>query len=161
MYPVGIVTSSASTVSSQSSTESIPVTVYMLASAPLGPDSVTPLGKPVAVMSIVGVIGTVIVIIVTLGLLFNSNPIVGILGIVVAYLLIERSNQQMKNKSSVATVMEKEMEKMDTFFKVENQFPKTLEEEVVEKRTLHKSKRDITGPSYKPLLSELPGSTLL
>lgn len=106
-------------------------------------------------------IGTVIVIIVTLGLLFNSNPIVGILGIVVAYLLIERSNQQMKNKSSVATVMEKEMEKMDTFFKVENQFPKTLEEEVVEKRTLHKSKRDITGPSYKPLLSELPGSTLL
>ena len=62
MYPVGIVTSSASTVSSQSSTESIPVTVYMLASAPLGPDSVTPLGKPVAVMSIVGVIGTVIVI---------------------------------------------------------------------------------------------------
>ncbi len=106
-------------------------------------------------------IGTVIVVLVTLGLLVTSNPIVGILGIVVAYLLIERSNQQMKSKSSVATVMKKEMEKMDTFFKVENQFPKTLEEEVVEKRTLHKSKRDTIGPSYKPLLSELPGSTLL
>ena len=106
-------------------------------------------------------IGTVIVVLVTLGLLVTSNPIVGILGIVVAYLLIERSNQQMKSKSSVATVMKKEMEKMDTFFKVENQFPKTLEEEVIEKRTLHKSKRDTIGPSYKPLLSELPGSTLL
>ena len=106
-------------------------------------------------------IGTVIIVIVALSLLLNSNPLVGILGIVVAYLLIERSNQQMKSKSSVATVMEKEMEKMDTFFKVENQFPKTLEEEVVEKRTLHKSKQDIIGPSYKPLLSELPGSTLL
>ena len=106
-------------------------------------------------------IGTVIVVLVTLGLLVTSNPIVGILGIVVAYLLIERSNQQMKSKSSVATVMKKEMEKMDTFFKVENQFPKTLEEEVVEKRTLHKSKHDTIGPSYKPLLSELPGSTLL
>ena len=106
-------------------------------------------------------LGTAVVVIVALGLLLNSNPIVGILGIVVAYLLIERSNQQMKNKSSISTVMEKEMEKMDTFFKVENQFPKTLEEEVVEKRTLHKSKRDTVGPSYKPLLSELPGSTLL
>jgi hypothetical protein len=106
-------------------------------------------------------LGTVVVVVVALGLLSNSNPILGILGIVVAYLLIERSNQQMKSKSSVATVMEKEMEKMDTFFKVENQFPKTLEEEVVEKRTLHKSKRDTIGPSYKPLLSELPGSTSL
>ena len=106
-------------------------------------------------------VGTVIVIVVALGLLFNSNPIVGILGIVVAYLLIERSNQQIKNNTSISNVMKNEMEKMDTFFKVENQFPKTLEEEVVEKRTLHKSKRDMVGPSYKPLLSELPGSTLL
>ena len=57
-------------------------------------------------------IGTVIIVIVALSLLLNSNPLVGILGIVVAYLLIERSNQQMKSKSSVATVMEKEMEKM-------------------------------------------------
>lgn len=106
-------------------------------------------------------VGTVIVIVVALGLLFNSNPIVGILGIVVAYLLIERSNQQMKNNTSISNVMKNEMEKMDTFFKVENQFPKTLEEEVVEKRTLHKSKPDMIGPSYKPLLCELPGSTLL
>ena len=106
-------------------------------------------------------VGTVIVIVVALGLLFNSNPIVGILGIVVAYLLIERSNQQMKNNTSVSNVMKNEMEKMDTFFNVENQFPKTLEEEIVEKRTFHKSKPDMIGPSYKPLLCELPGSTLL
>lgn len=111
--------------------------------------------------SVSTMLGTAVVVIVALGLLLNSNPIVGILGIVVAYLLIERSNQQMKNKSSISTVMEKEMEKMDTFFKVENQFPKTLEEEVVEKRTLHKSKHDKVDPSYKPLLCELPGSTLL
>ena len=106
-------------------------------------------------------IGTAIVVLVTLGLLVTSNPIVGILGIVVAYLLIERSNQQMKNKTSVGTVMKKEMEKMDKFFNVENQFPKTLEEEVVEKRTMHKSKPDLVAPSYKPVLCEITGSTSL
>lgn len=105
--------------------------------------------------------GTATVALVALGLLLTSNPLVGILGIIVAYLLIERSNQQMKNTTSISTVMKKEMEKMDSFFNVENQFPKTLEEEIVEKRTLHKSKPDIISPSYKPLLSELPGSTLL
>ena len=57
--------------------------------------------------------------------------------------------------------MKNEMEKMDSFFNVENQFPKTLEEEIVEIRTLHKSKTDIMSPSYKPLLSELPGSSML
>lgn len=106
-------------------------------------------------------IGTAIVVLVTLGLLVTSNPIVGILGIVVAYLLIERSNQQMKNKTSVGTVMKKEMEKMDKFFNVENQFPKTLEEEVVEKRTMHRSKPDLVAPSYKPVLCEITGSTSL
>lgn len=111
--------------------------------------------------SISTVPGSIVVAAVALGLLMNSNPVVGILGIIVAYLLIERSNQQMKNKKSISTVMKNEMEKMDSFFKVENQFPKTLEEEVVEKRTMHKSKHDVIGPSYKPLLSDLPGSTSL
>lgn len=106
-------------------------------------------------------VGTGIVIVVAIALLMTTNPIVGILGIVVAYLLIERSNQQTKNKSSVSKVMKNEMEKMDSFFNVENQFPKTLEEEIVEKRTTHKSTNDVMPPSYKPLLSELPGSSLL
>ena len=106
-------------------------------------------------------VGTAVVVVVALALLANSNPIVGILGVVVAYLLVERSNQQMKNRSSVSTMAKKEMEKMDSFFKVENQFPKTLEEEIVEKRTNHKSSVDVMPSSYKPLLSELPGSTLL
>lgn len=105
--------------------------------------------------------GSIIVSLIALGLLFTANPIVGILGIVVAYLLIERSNQQMKNNSSIGTVIKNEMEKMDKFFNVENQFPKTLEEEIVEKRTMHKSEPDLISPSYKPLLCELPGSTLL
>lgn len=106
-------------------------------------------------------VGTALVVVVALALLANSNPIVGILGVVVAYLLVERSNQQMKNRSSVSTMAKREMEKMDSFFKVENQFPKTLEEEIVEKRTNHKSSVDLMPPSYKPLLSEFPGSTLL
>ena len=111
--------------------------------------------------SISNIFGSIIVCLVALGLLLTANPIVGILGIVVAYLLIERSNQQMKNKSSIGTVVKNEMEKMDKFFNVENQFPKTLEEEIVEKRTMHKSEPDVISPSYKPLLCELPGSTLL
>jgi len=106
-------------------------------------------------------VGSIIVALVALGLLLTANPVVGILGIVVAYLLIERSNQQMKNRTSVGTFVKKEMEKMDKFFNVENQFPKTLEEEIVEKRTMHKSEPDVISPSYKPLLCELPGSTLL
>ena len=111
--------------------------------------------------SVTSMVGMVVVAAVTIALLAYSNPIVGLLSIPVAYLLIERSNQQMKNTSSVSTMAKKEMEKMDSFFKVENQFPKTLEEEIVEKRTNHKSSVDVMPSSYKPLLSELPGSTLL
>ena len=106
-------------------------------------------------------VGNVVVVAVTIALLVYSNPVVGLLSIPVAYLLIERSSQQVKKTSSVAKVMKKEMEKMDSFFNVENQFPKTLEEEIVEKRTMHKSVNDIIPSSYKPLLSEIPGSTTL
>ena len=106
-------------------------------------------------------VGNVVVVAVTIALLVYSNPVVGLLSIPVAYLLIERSSQQVKKTSSVAKVMKKEMEKMDSFFNVESQFPKTLEEEIVEKRTMHKSVNDIIPSSYKPLLSEIPGSTTL
>lgn len=106
-------------------------------------------------------IGLFVIISVSAVILLTANPIVGILGVVVAYLMIERSRQQMQRKKSISTVMKKEMEKMDTFFDVENQFPKTLEEEIVEKRTLHKSVKDTFPASYKPILNDTVGATTL
>lgn len=104
--------------------------------------------------------GHIVVSVVAIVLLMRSNAIVGLLGIVVAYLLLERSNQQSGKHTSVARVVEKEMEKVDRYFTSKNQFPKTLEEEMVELRTNHKSQKDLIPPSYKPVLNpSLEGTT--
>lgn len=105
--------------------------------------------------------GLIVVISIASVIMFTANPILGILGIIVAYLIIERSRQQVENNKSVSTNMKNEMKKMNKFFNVENQFPKTLEEEIVEKRTLHKSVKDPFPASYKPVLNDAPGATPL
>ena len=97
------------------------------------------------------VLGKIVVIVVALSLL-NVHPLVGVLGLVAAYVLIERSatstgtgpmkkyNPSEKKKVREMTVM--------------NQFPMTVEEEVIQ-NMLPVTSPDIIPPEYKPTQEDL------
>ena len=101
-------------------------------------------------------LGKVIVLLIFSSLFFYANPIVAILGFVVAILLIRRSSMS-TGTYALAHYMPSE-EKKESQFTAYNQFPYTLEQEIVKKmapinrmgNTMFDSK-----PSYKPLLENL------
>lgn len=101
-------------------------------------------------------LGKIVVLLVFGSLFFYTNPIVAILGLVVAILLIKRSSV-LTGTFALAHYMPSE-EKKESQFTAYNQFPYTLEQEIVKKMapihsmggTLFESK-----PSYKPLLEDL------
>jgi hypothetical protein len=96
-------------------------------------------------------IGKVVIIIVVIYLFMNCNPILAVLALFVAFDLIRRS--------SVATGIDAlqkyapSEEKKMSQFTAYNQFPYTLEQEVVKKMApIVQSSSTLTPPSYKPLL---------
>jgi len=105
--------------------------------------------------------GKVAVIIVALALFANSNPVLGVLGLLVAYNLIRGS--------SVTTgtyALERYLptqEKVDSQFTAFNQFPYTLEQEVVKKMApLNHSNEFLGSPAiYKPVLDNIRDSAYI
>ena len=96
------------------------------------------------------IVGKVVVVAVALSLFAHSGPIVGVLGLVAAYELINRSSMNTGTyglKHFVPTE-EKKAAKMANM----NDFPFTLEEEIVENTPSYVSDTNITRPSYKPVL---------
>ena len=99
-------------------------------------------------------VGKVVIFVVVIYLFMHSNPILAVLSLFVAFDLIRRS--------SVATGIgalqqyapsEKKKSSQFTAF---NQFPYTLEQEVVAKMApIMKSGSSLTQASYKPLLDNL------
>jgi hypothetical protein len=96
-------------------------------------------------------IGKVVIIIIVIYLFMNCNPILAVLALFVAFDLIRRS--------SVATGIDAlqkyapSEEKKMSQFTAYNQFPYTLEQEVVKKMApIVQSGSSLTPPSYKPLL---------
>jgi hypothetical protein len=77
------------------------------------------------------VYGKVVVIVIALILFVNSNPVLGILGFIVAYELIRHSSAA-TGSSALAKYLPTE-EKKATAMTAYNQFPYTLEQEMVKK----------------------------
>ena len=99
-------------------------------------------------------VGKVVIFIVVIYLFLNSNPILAVLALFVAFDLIRRS--------SVVTGIDAlqryapSEEKKSSQFSAFNQFPYTLEQEVVKKMApIIRSGSTLTKPSYKPLLENL------
>ena len=97
------------------------------------------------------ILGKIIVIVIALSLL-NIHPLVGVLGLVAAYVLIERSTTStgtgpMKKYNPSEKKKAQEMTAM-------NQFPMTVEEEVIQ-NMLPVTSPDIIPPEYKPTQEEL------
>lgn len=99
------------------------------------------------------VLGNVVIILAALYLLTNTNPIVGVVALYAAYELIRRSD-----KSNISSNFKKFLptqEKKDGHFSAFNQFPVTLEEQMVKKMA---PLVETSGPSnlnYKPNQEEV------
>ena len=100
------------------------------------------------------IVGKAVVIMVALGL-FSLDTLMGIVGIVAAYVFIMRCSK----KEEVRTFSPSEMKK-SKHLSAMNQFPMTVEEEVIDKM-LPRTNPDLQSPDYKPTLNNLHNATKL
>ena len=106
------------------------------------------------------IIGKVVVIFVVIYLFMHANPILAVVAALVAFDLMRRSNNA-TGLGALAAYAPSEQKKMSQFTAF-NQFPYTLEQEVVAKMApIVRSGTSIMPPSYKPLLDNLHDATHL
>ena len=98
-------------------------------------------------------VGNVVVVLVALTILMNSQPVVGVLALVVAYELIRRSSVS-TGTYAIANYLSSEKAKVEDFAKY-NDFPVTLEEEVVSKMAPLVRNDDAPHSEYTPVLDDL------
>jgi len=107
----------------------------------------------IAVM-IDNVIGKVVIILIVIYLFMHANPILAVLAALVAFDLMRRSND-VTGLGALAAYAPSEKKKMSQFTAF-NQFPYTLEQEVVAKMApIVRSGSSLNAASYKPLLDNL------
>jgi hypothetical protein len=106
------------------------------------------------------VIGKVVIILIVIYLFMYANPILAVLSALVAFDLMRRSNDTtgLGALSAYAPSEKKKMSQFSAF----NQFPYTLEQEVVSKMApIVRSGTSLTSASYKPLLDNLHDASSL
>ena len=99
-------------------------------------------------------VGKVVIVLVVIYLFMHSNPILAVVAALVAFDLMRRSSQAtgIDALKAYAPSEEKKMSQFTAF----NQFPYTLEQEVVAKMApLVHSGSSLSKASYKPLLDNL------
>jgi hypothetical protein len=94
--------------------------------------------------------GKIIVYVIALTLLVSVNPVLGVLGLFVAFDLIRRS-EIATGRTALLKFGSSEKQKMGDLTAF-NQFPYTLEQEMVKLRTINKDPPIESPPSYKPFL---------
>ena len=94
-------------------------------------------------------LGNLGVLVISLLLLSNVKPVIGVVGLYAAFLLVYRSSSHILPKNNFAIPeSRKEFDKMASH----NQFPVTLEEEIVQKRVPTENiSINTMGESYKPV----------
>lgn len=100
------------------------------------------------------IVGKVIIIIVVIYLFMHSNPILAVVASLVAFDLLRRSSETTGSEvmKAYAPSEQKKMSQFTAF----NQFPYTLEQEIVSKMApILRSGSSLSSPSYKPLLENL------
>ena len=99
-------------------------------------------------------VGKIVIFIVVIYLFMNAHPILAVLSLLVAFDLIRRSSMA-TGIDALQKYAPSEKKKMSQFTAF-NQFPYTLEQEVVAKMApIAKSGMSINQASYKPLLDNL------
>ena len=88
-----------------------------------------------------------------LWLFMHSNPVIGVLGLITAYQLIQRSKEQAGRKA-IAKYLPSQ-DKMNSALNAYNQFPPTLEEEVVATMAPIVRNGPMGSPSYLPIIDNI------
>jgi hypothetical protein len=100
------------------------------------------------------IIGKVVIILVIIYLFMNANPILAVVAALVAFDLMRRSSET-TGLGALQAYAPSEVKKMSQFTAF-NQFPYTLEQEVVAQMApIVRSGSSLTSASYKPLLNNL------
>lgn len=106
------------------------------------------------------VYGTIFVVVVALSLFATVNPIVAIVGILAAIELLRRSKMRIVNGELTKQLPTEDRKTFDVMS--QNQFPMTLEEEIVKNRAPLVSKMSVSAAaSYKPVLEDDNNATLI
>jgi hypothetical protein len=109
--------------------------------------------EPVAGM-VDTLVGKIVIFITIIYLFMHANPILAVLALFVGFDLIRRSS--MTTGIDALQIFAPSEEKKTSQFTAFNQFPYTLEQEVVSKMApIMKSGSSLTQASYKPLLDNL------
>jgi len=103
--------------------------------------------------------GKVIVALVALLLFGYSNPILGVLGILVAYQLIKSSSEK-TGMAALEKYYPTEEKKWSPFTPT-HQFPYTLEQEVVKQMASQKFNTDFVKAPYSPVLDDTRDAAML
>jgi hypothetical protein len=116
---------------------------------------------PETIASIIdNVVGKVVIVLIVIYLFMHANPILAVVAALVAFDLMRRSNEStgLGALSAYAPSEQKKMSQFSAF----NQFPYTLEQEVVSKMApIVRSGSSLMPASYKPLLDNLHDATTL
>jgi hypothetical protein len=100
------------------------------------------------------IIGKVVIILVVIYLFMNANPILAVVAALVAFDLMRRSSET-TGLGALQAYAPSEVKKMSQFTAF-NQFPYTLEQEVVAQMApIVRSGSSLTSAPYKPLLNNL------
>ncbi len=100
------------------------------------------------------IIGKVVIILVVIYLFMHANPILAVVAALVAFDLMRRSTET-TGLGALQAYAPSEQKKMSQFTAF-NQFPYTLEQEVVAKMApIVRSGSSLSSASYKPLLDNL------
>ena len=97
-------------------------------------------------------LGKILVVMASLMLFAYSNPILGVIGIMVAYQLI-RSAGEKTGTSALDRLRSVQSKKWSPFTET-NQFPYTLEQEVVKQMTTQNFNENYVKPPYAPLIED-------
>jgi hypothetical protein len=109
--------------------------------------------EPIASM-IDSIVGKIVIFIIVIYMFMHTHPVLAVLALFVAFDLIRRSSVTtgIDALKRYAPSEEKKMSQFSAF----NQFPYTLEQEVVKKMApIVRSGSTLSNPSYKPLLNNL------
>lgn len=94
--------------------------------------------------------GTIIVVFLALTLFFAVNPVIAVLGVIAAVELLRRSKVSTGSSAMLNQLPTEDRKAFD--MKAQNQFPMTLEEEVIKNRAPLVDSAPAGPPSYKPVL---------
>jgi hypothetical protein len=98
-------------------------------------------------------VGKIVVALVALFLFAYSNPILGVLGIFVAYQLVR--NASIKTGMASLEQYYPTEEKKWSPFTPAHQYPYTLEQEMVKRMAPQKFNTNYVKPTYKPMLEDI------